>query len=306
MMDLIISALAFLLVALIAGNTIPGCVGSIISAKILRFRTGVFIAIIGYILGFVIEGSLLQKTFAALMPVKAYSLVIIALMVATVIFLIVHRLRVSISLTVTFTMTVVGISLAYGHGISLSFAALIVLFWIFVAIISFLLTALAIRSVPSLLNGRHLWPALKTIRVLLIVVSFLTAFSIGGNMIGLVFASVNGYADPTIILLGIIFGSIFFSAGELRRLGNEILPVRYLNALISQAMAFGLVEIATLASMPLSVNQVVTSSLYGAGLGYKTRLIRRRPRSTIITTWLITALASFGLGYLLTYLLVVV
>ncbi len=106
-----------------------------------------------------------------------------------------------------------------------------------------------------------------------------------------------------VIILGIIFGSIFLSSGEIRRIGNDIIPLRYANAVVTQSVSVFLVEIATFFGVPLSNTQTLTSGIYGAGSSYKTKLILKKPLITIIFIWISTALISFVCAFISTILI---
>jgi PiT family inorganic phosphate transporter len=95
----------------------------------------------------------------------------------------------------------------------------------------------------------------------------------------------------------IVAGSVLFSAGELRRVGNEIVALRYVNAIAAQSSAIVLVELATLLGVPLSYTVVFTAGVYGAGFSYTHRLLTARAARTIAFSWLAMLLAGFLLGY---------
>ena len=75
------------------------------------------------------------------------------------------------------------------------------------------------------------------------------------------------------------------------------MPVRYLNAIMSQLVSALEVEIATLFGVPLSNTQTFTASLYGAGYSYKARLMRKKPAYVIVTIWLASAILSFLVAF---------
>jgi PiT family inorganic phosphate transporter len=198
-------------------------------------------------------------------------------------------------------MAIIGIELGYGNVINSGFVFTIVGFWILSALVVVLLTIVAMRSVYRLVLRSRIWKTVAKIKLLLILISFFTAFTIGANTIGFVYSATQGLVDPlygTILtIVAIILGSILLSSGELRRIGNDIIPVRYLNALVSQTISVVMMQIATGLSIPASNIQTFTASLYGAGLSYGTRLIPKKPVITIMASWIATAVISLALGY---------
>lgn len=299
--------LLFLVVALVSGNSIATCSGGIICGRIVGRKTGITIAILGYVAGFLIEGGLLKAGITALLPVHSQYLVIIALAVVFITYLLSHWLRVPQSLPVTFAMALIGVDLAFGSYLSPAFVTELVLFWVLSAIAAALLTVILRRWMRRVTSKAQVWGTAERIKMMLMLLSFFSAFAIGANTIGLLSLSVSGITNYAyaiiVILLAIIAGSVMLSAGELRRIGDEILPLRYLNVLASQLVSVFILEAATILSIPVSSTQIFTSSLYGAGLSYHTRLIRKKPMLTIIYSWMFTALISLALGYIATAML---
>ncbi len=297
--------LSFLLVALVSGNNLSSCTGAIISGRIVGRGTGIAIAALGYMFGFIMEGGLLKAGLLALMPIQSEYLVILALLVALVVFAIAHLTRVPESLSITFTMAIIGIQLGYGFAVNTNFVSYVVLFWIASAALSGLLAIIAMRAALRLTPGWNVWRSVGRIKLLLILVSFLTAFTLGANTIGFIFAATSSLVNPAygilLTLAAIACGSVFLSSGELKRIGTEIIPMRYLNALVSQTISIVMVQVGTGFSIPTSNIQTFTASVYGAGLSYKTRLLLKKPVFTIIFSWIATAMLSLLLGFLVTY-----
>jgi len=301
---ILILILSFILIALVSGNNLPVCSGSIIGSRIVSRRNGVLIAIIGYILGLILEGDMLRNGVNAVLPFKSEQSIIIAFTVAIFVFLIAHKMRVPQSLSVNFTSILLGISMAMHLPINWLFLSFIILFWIIAPIISIVAMRPLMHKTYSLVKKKRIWPTINLIRLLLILFSFFAAFTLGANTLGLLYATIpKGLYSLLAALLGIIFGSLLLSGGELRRIGNEIISLRYINALNSQIISVLLVELAVLLSIPLSNSQTFIASIYGSGLSYKNRILLRSPIKSIAITWIGGALASFALAYLFSMLL---
>lgn len=302
--SILILILSFILIALVSGNNLPVCSGSIIGSRIVSRRNGVLIAIIGYILGLILEGDMLRNGVNAVLPFKSEQSIIIAFTVAIFVFLIAHKMRVPQSLSVNFTSILLGISIAMHLPINWLFLSFIILFWIIAPIISVIAMRPLMHKTYSLVKKKRIWPTIKLIRLLLILFSFLAAFTLGANTLGLLYATMpKDLYSLLAALLGIIFGSLLLSGGELRRIGNEIISLRYINALNSQIISVLLVELAVLLSIPLSNSQTFIASIYGSGLSYKNRILLRSPIKSIAITWIGGAFASFALAYLFAMLL---
>ena len=299
-MDFLLASLAFILIALVSGNNLQACAGSIIGSRILDKRHGIVIAIIGYILGFILEGGFLRKGLFASMPNTMSSFTDFALLISVIIFIISHKMRVPQSLSMTFFLALLGANIARGESVNGFSIGIVIAFWIIATILSVLITGWLLQGLSRLLASRKIWRTVRTIKILLIAMSFVTAFTLGANTMGLVFASTpGGLYYYVLFIVAIIVGSVGLSSGELKKVNMEIIPLRYLNALITQTVSTVMVEIATLASIPLSNTQTYTASIYGAGLGYKKRLLLRKPAITILEIWIGAAIASLVFGYIL-------
>ncbi len=297
MIYLIVSLLAFALVALLSGNNLAVCSGAIISGRMVNRYLGISIAAVGYITGLLLQGNLLGKGLMTILPISSPFLVSVSLAVSTLIFVIGGLLRVPQSLSITFTMALLGVAIASGSAINSQYVSLIIAFWIAAPIVTVFLTFAVLRFATASMRKANIWKTLGKVKIALIILSFLSALTLGANTIGLLYVSVKAYASIWIFIVAILAGSFFLSSGPLRRIGEQILPIRYMNALVSQALSAALVELATLGSLPFSNTQAFTASLYGAALSYKTKIILRGTAFTILFTWVVTAVLSLAIGY---------
>ena len=303
--DIVLSILIFVLVALTAGNNLSVSSGPLISGRILRKGNGILLAILGYISGFLIEGNFLRNGISLIFPFNNQLLLFIVLSISISIFVIANKKRVPESLSITFTCALVGVSLAYTNHIQTQFIY-IVLFWVTATLVSMFASFYLMKFIRNKLYKGNIWKTVSSIKIILIAIAFLTSFTLGANTIGLIYSIIPASSSiEFIIILAIIFGSIFLSLGTLKRISQDLIPVRYANALVSQSISIFLVELATLFSIPLSNTQTLTSGLYGTGLSYKTRLIMRKPALSIILTWVLTAILSLVAGYVATSVLIV-
>ncbi|MGC8676421.1 MAG: inorganic phosphate transporter [Candidatus Micrarchaeia archaeon] len=296
---LLLLALSFVLIALVSGNNLSACTGAIIASRITSNRTGIGIAILGFVSGLVLQGSLLKKGIEAVMPVSSSVLLAEVFAIAIAVFIIADRFRVPLSLTIVFTSMLAGIGLGMGSSVNWYFIVLIASFWVFVPLASVLLVPLLLRWLIEHTRNGHVWSRVRAIKFSLIIVSFLTSFTLGANTIGLLYSSIPASAlyKLAVSIAAIIVGSIFISKGEIKRLGDEIVSLRYVNAIIAQLVSAAEVELATLLGVPLSNTQTFTASLYGAGYGYKARLMRKKPAYVIVTIWLTSAILSFLVAF---------
>ena len=300
MINLAISVLSFILAMLIAGNNLPISSGTIISSRVVRRNAGIAITVLGYIAGLLAQGGLLAHGFAYLMPSNSVNLIAIALAVSTILFVVGNQLRVPQSLSIILAMSLIGTSIASGYRLNPGFLLFMLLFWIIAPIAAFLATMILMRRIDAYVKTKRVWSTLSMAKMLLILTSFFTAFTLGSNTIGLMFVAASGYTSIWIVIIAVVIGGFALSRGTLSRIGNEIISLRYMNSLVSQSVSVILVEIATVFSLPFSNTQAFTASIYGAGMSYRTKLLSKRPLEVIVFTWIATAIASFALGYLFT------
>ncbi|MEM0201512.1 MAG: inorganic phosphate transporter [Candidatus Micrarchaeaceae archaeon] len=295
--------LVFILTSFTAGNNLSVCSGTLISSRIVKKIYGVLIGIFGYILGLLLEGSFLRNNISNIILTGNQYFIFIVFSISIVIFLIAHKKRVPESLSITFTSALLGVSFAYGN-LNLSFTYLILFFWILAGILAFILSYLMMGWLKLFTPKKNIWKSISSFRIILVILAFFTSFTLGANTLGLIYASLpQNSIFIFVVILGIIFGSVFLSSGEIKRIGNEIIPLRYTNAVVTQFVSVFLVEIATFFGIPLSNTQTLTSGIYGAGSSYKIKLILKKPLLTIITTWIFTAFISFICAYVFTIVL---
>ena len=170
------------------------------------------------------------------------------------------------------------------------FVSEVALTWVLVPLIAFGLAFGLIR----LLNKRspkNLWSRLQAYKLLLIVVSFTTAYVTGANTLGMIVAT-GGFELATVLsaVAAIFVGSFFLSEGAIRRVSEEFFMMRYANAAVTLVTSTVLVEVATIFNIPLSITQTTSTAVFGTGLSYKTKLVSAKPFLKVVTGWVIAPL----------------
>lgn len=307
MQNLLLYLLAFLVIALVSGNNLPACTGSLITSNIISKRKGILLTILGYSLGLIAEGDFLKAGLISLMPVNNYLLSSIVLLTALIVFVFAHKTKVPQSLSMTMAMAILGLDIAIGANPDLAFVAIMAFAWLLSSVFAVLLSYATMRYSYRVMKERNIWESIRYLKMLLISVSFFTAFTLGANTIGFVYVLMPHQNNAPYVLalsiLGIIVGSIFLSKRELGLMGSGIVAMRYLNSTISQAVSAIFVEIATIFSMPLSNTQIYVSSIYGSTMSYKMHIAQGKTMLSIIRSWVSLAILAMALGYALTLLI---
>ena len=301
---------AFLLTAILAGNNLPASAGTLIAGKMLSKSQGVGLVIIGYVAGFLVQGGLLSTGYGAILPFPNPVFVLAAMIPALIVFVIADLIRVPLSFSIVFTMALIGIDLAAHEPFNVTYITFVIGYWIVAMLISAVLVLVSLRFSQRSVRGVRIWPMVRLIKLMILVASFLTAFTIGANTMGFLFAAIDsavaipGLYLTAFMIIAIAVGSITLSRGVLSRISNDIMPIRYLNSAAMQSVAILMVELGTLASIPISTTQTFTAGIYGASFSYKTRVLLLKPLAYILGTWVAAAIISLVLGFVLTSLLV--
>ena len=273
------------------------CFGNVIGSRATSRRTGMLLCIIGYVSGFLLQGAYLSSTVSILLHSVNLLRLDCALLITILIFIVAEIKRVPQALTITLTAVLIGMNVALNMGLNIRLIATIVAFWIIMPILAFLFMLIVMRWLGTHAPKRRIWSYARLVRLLLILTSFFTAFALGANTIGLVWAIIpQSTGTLLLVIAAMMLGVVLFSAGPLRRIGNDIIPLRYMNAVGSQFVSALAVEIATLFKIPLPSTDSFVSSVYGAGVSYRRRMIRSRPFITIVGMWILTALLGFAAG----------
>ncbi len=296
--------LAGLLGVMVGGNDLSACSGTIIGSGMVSKRSGIMIAIIGYLLGLFLEGPKLFRVREAFLPNETTGEVFIILLAALLVFVGAALARVPVSLSKALTGGIIGVSLAVGALERTSYLALILGFWLLAPLAASGLGAILI-ALDDRYSPKNLWLKLSLLKAGLLGMAFFSAYVSGSNTLGLI-AGVPYHQTftPTIAVgLGTVFGTLTLGRGALRRLSEGIFSLRYPNAFFSQLLGAGSVEVAIQLGVPLSTTETVSSGIIGSGLARKMRVMNVRNIVVIISGWIVSPGVGFLAGYLLTRLL---
>lgn len=289
---------ASILAALVAGNNLSVAVGSLVGSNVLKKNYSKILAILGFVSGMLIGSEYMKSTTLALFPQSSFMLFLI-ISGTIIIFIIAQLTRVPISLTMA--LVGIGIGLMFHNNTfqNENIAIKIVFMWI-LAPISAIILSFLLGIIYKGINFKNVWHTTSTIKVLLLVTSFFSAYTLGENTLGLII-NISGFSIESVIfiIIGTALGAYFISEGVLRRVSFEIYSLRYSTALISILTSALLVEIATLFSIPLSNTQTMTLGILGVGLSYKTRYFILKPLLKILIFWVISPLIGITIGFII-------
>ena len=287
-------AVATLLILVVSGNNAQASIGNLIGAKVVKARTALAVEVVGVSLGLLLQGTSMQTAASHLANGLSSGYVLVVMTLATALFLVAHFARIPLSLTHTLPALLAGVSLAFT-----SYFFLMILAWMAAPAAALVATPL-IAKLASKPGTNDFWAKIEAYKALLILVSFLFAFTLGANTIGLIVA-VEGFGGLSVPLavLGIIVGTFFLSAGEIRRVSSEMFDLGYSNATSSMLTSAVLVEASTLVGIPMANTMVQNTAVFGAGLSYKTKFFSTRPFFLVALSWIVFPAAGIAAGVLI-------
>jgi inorganic phosphate transporter, PiT family len=298
-LSVVLLVLTFMAVMLVSGNNLSACVGPAVGSRIISKRFGMLLGATGFSLGLVAQGIGMTKTVNVLLPNAALQFRAEALLVAIIIFVVADLIRVPMSLSMSLVGLLAGLSIANGALTNSAYVAEVAAMWVAAPLIAIVFAFYLIRIINR--NWpQNIWRRLQTYKVLLIVLAFSTSYALGANTLGLIVAT-GGFDITTVIvaIVAIFIGTFYLSAGEIRRVSQELFLMRYPNATATLVTSTVLVEAATILNIPLSNTQALAAAVFGTGISYKAKFVSLKPFLMIALSWVIAPLLSFIIGLII-------
>jgi PiT family inorganic phosphate transporter len=291
---LLLLGVATLLILLVSGNNAQASIGNLVGARVVRTRTALLIEVVGVSSGLLLQGTSMTTAAGHLAKGLSSEMVLIVLTITLGLFVVAHFARLPLSLTHILPALLAGVALAFT-----SYFFLMILSWMAAPTAALVTTPLVTRLTGRGSRG-DFWDKIEVYKVLLILVSFLFAFTLGANTVGLVVAveGFGGFSVP-LAIVAVIAGTFFLSAGEIRRVTSDMFELGYSNAMSSMLTSAILVEASTLAGIPMSNTMVQNTAVFGAGLSYKTRFFSEKPFLLLTLSWILFPAAGIAAGVLI-------
>jgi len=163
-LDAISLVLAGLLGAVVSGNNLSACCGTIIGSRMVNRRSGILISVAGYLLGLSIEGPKLFRVRQAFLPTETSTQVFSILLATLLIFIGGELTRIPLSLSKALTGTILGVSFAIGTLHQNDYLILILIFWVSAPIVATALGLLFV-SLDNRYSPRNLWVKLSLLNL---------------------------------------------------------------------------------------------------------------------------------------------
>lgn len=290
-------AVATLLILVVSGNNAQASIGNLIGAKVLRPRTALLLEVVGVSAGLVLQGSSMATAATHLAGGVSQERVLFVLALTLALFIVAHFARLPLSLTHTLPALLAGVALAFT-----SYFFFMILAWM-AAPAAALVATPVISRMAARAGANDLWAKIRVYKALLVMMSFLFAFTLGANTIGLVVAveGFGGFSVP-LAMVGVVVGTFFLSAGEIRRVTSDMFGLGYSNAMSSMLTSAVLVEASTLVGIPMASTMVQNAAVFGTGLAYKTRFFSARSFFLVALSWVAFPAAGIAAGALISLL----
>ena len=179
------------------------------------------------------------------------------------------------------------------------------------------LTSLIVGGAIFVLLRRALFRSVEAgIRIFLIGLGALVAFSSGGSQVGLatgpletLFETELGLPDVTLLLLGgfgILLGAWMGAPRLLQAVAREYSTLGVRRSIAALVPGFMIAQAAIALGIPISFNNIVISSVIGSGLVEGAAGVSGRKIGVTALVWIATLLAAGGLGFALYQVLALV
>jgi PiT family inorganic phosphate transporter len=287
-------SVATLLILFVSGNNASACVGNLIGARVVQRKTALLVEVVGVSLGLLFQGTSMVKAATNLAKGLSSETTLIVLAITLALFVVAHFSRLPLSLTTVLPALLAGVSLAFS-----SYFFFMILAWMAAPAAALVITPL-ITKLAERGGNRSFWTKIEVSKVLLVAVSFLFAFVLGANTIGLIVA-VEGFerwAVP-LAILAVVIGTFFLSAGEIRRVTSDLFNLGYSNATSSMLTSAVLVEASTLLGIPMANTMLQATAVFGAGSSYKTKFFSAKPFFWVALSWAAFPAVGIAAGVLL-------
>jgi PiT family inorganic phosphate transporter len=285
---------ATLLILLVSGNNAQASIGNLVGARVVQTRTALLVEVVGVSLGLFFQGTSMATAATHLAKGLSSEMVLIVLTATLALFVVAHFARLPLSLTHILPALLAGVALAFT-----SYFFFMILAWMVAPAAALVATPLVTR-LAARVGANDFWAKVEAYKALLILVSFMFAFTLGANTVGLIVAveGFGGFAIP-LAIVGIVVGTVFLSAGEIRRVTSDMFDLGYSNAMSSMITSAILVEASTLVGIPMSNTMVQNTAVFGAGLSYRTRFFSARSFFLVALSWIVFPAAGIAAGVLI-------
>ena len=311
-MDSLLVGLAVALSFVFGWNNSSLLIGNVRGSGTLAFRTILILAIVGLVLGSILEG---PKMAGSLVGSLAPSATTLTLTVTISVSLVLTLATTLLDLPVSFSMVMVGAfigsTLASALALNGFRVSEVVLFWFVApsatAVLTYAVYGLALKLTSNLgiLQVDSLNKAWSLVSALAV------SYTLGANNIGMFFGSIGGVSNLqeqtgvfALLATAAVLGVATLGRSSLGgTVGDRMLalsPQGVFSAFISSSLV---VWVGTQLALPVSITQCLIGGILGAAFSRNVTIVNTRLVRETLSLWVIAPMAAFIFAYLLTRLL---
>ncbi|GIU71214.1 MAG: hypothetical protein KatS3mg003_1274 [Candidatus Nitrosocaldaceae archaeon] len=293
MIDLI--SIILLYTAFVFGWNNSGIVTGSITSTGFIYKKAIIIAILGFLLGFYLEGG---KMSSVLLDISNTELNI-QFIITSIILTIFSLLGLPISMVNILIGSHIGFALGMNTIINTNQLYNIVTSWLITPLLAIFASISFYIILTNILKRFSLLSVNKFYGISMPLLTFYTSYTLAANNIGLLYTNnLTFFLLPLASIIGIIKGkktALFVSEGVVGHSQATIF-----SSLLASSL---LLWIFTQFAIPLSLSQLLLASLFGVNL-YRRPIVYNKTRMfMLIASWIGSTLVSILLAYLSTFLL---
>ncbi|MGC8992750.1 MAG: inorganic phosphate transporter [Thermoplasmata archaeon] len=180
MISIIILIELLILTSIVSGNNMSIAIGPLVGSNTLKKDFSKLFGAFGFILGLYFGSKFMNVTFKSLFP-QSNMYILLGISATILIFIIAQIARAPLSLTMV--LTGIGFGYTFSKGIFSTLEIRIIIMWIIAPLSGFYLSYILMKFY-NVLKIKNIWRGLKTIKMLIIIFSFFSSFTLGENTLG--------------------------------------------------------------------------------------------------------------------------
>lgn len=299
-----IVALTAALLGIVGANNAGNAAGTIAGSRILSYRHGIMVFILGLTLGALLEGGKLSGAIQgrALEGALGTRSVAIVLIVTIAMVIIATGMRLPLPITQAVFGAAIGAGIYQGIAVDARNILLVVVSWALTpfaaAAVSFVISrVLRHRSIGSVSGAVVVYGAMT------IIASFYTSYSFGANTLGLIMGIVKddlGWAAALILAVAATsVGGLVAGEAVSKTIGERLANLGPQTAFASQVSGAFIVHLFTQQAVPTSISHSIIGGVSGGGAEKGVSALSRDTTIKLVALWITTPLFSLMMAMLL-------
>jgi phosphate/sulfate permease len=258
----------------------------------------ILISFSGAFIGLMLEGHKLNAPRILLLGERGSPEILTTILLISILMIAAFNVyKIPMSLTQVLLGSILGAALALRVDMPFNYVSLLVGSWIFIPILSILVSYLLVKGVSKLYFKAPVFTTLLYLKVLTLISSFYISYIFGANTIGfLVSLSIEkSIMYHLLIVVVTYFGLYLFGRYVESMVGEEIFTLGIEASFGSNTATAILIEAMTQFGIPISISQSVTTGLIGTSFTKKLRLPDVDIIASILFQWIMAPLLSLTL-----------